>query len=241
MGYLDNTSLTVDAILTKRGRQLLAQGALNITKFAVSDDEVDYRLWDQNHAGGTNFYGEAIEKLPVLEAFADESQMMRHKLITLPRGSLRLPVIGIGVSSINLATSETITLNPRVLNDSSIVQSYTLVLDNSKVATVTPLGFTAEEGDLRGALRGVAGGTSPVISTGGTIGDPSDERISITKFGASFRITGKSLIRTTTSTITIFGNDTGGSVTIPITVSADSGIEGVTVGVAAPGSGTSTL
>lgn len=34
MGYLDNTSLTVDAILTKKGRQLLSEGALEITKFA---------------------------------------------------------------------------------------------------------------------------------------------------------------------------------------------------------------
>ena len=240
MGYLDNTSLTVDAILTKRGRQLLAQGALNITKFAVSDDEVDYRLWDQNHAGGTNFYGEAIEKLPVLEAFADESQMMRHKLITLPRGSMRLPVIGIGVSSINLSTSETITLNPRVLNDSSIVQSYTLVLDNSKIATVAPSAVPiSAAGALSPAAAAAAlSGLSPV---GGTVGDPDDERISVTKVGGTFTITAKSLIRTTTSTITIFGNDTGGSVTIPITVSADSGIEGVTVGVAAPGSGTSTL
>lgn len=213
MGYLDNTSLTVDAILTKRGRQLLSQGALNITKFAVSDDEIDYRLYDPAHGNGTNYYGEAIEKLPLLEAFADESQMMRHKLISLPRGTNRLPIIGAGVSSLNLSVGESISLIPRVINDTSIVQTYTLILDNSKIATITPSTVA----------------TGGVGETGGTVGDPNDERISVTKFGTSFLITAKSLITTTDSTITIFGNDTGGSVTIPITVNADSGIDGTPI------------
>ena len=46
MGYLDNSSITVDAILTKKGRELLAKGdgSFQITKFALSDDEVDYNL-----------------------------------------------------------------------------------------------------------------------------------------------------------------------------------------------------
>ena len=34
MGYLDNSVVTVDAILTNKGRQLLAQGNFNITQFA---------------------------------------------------------------------------------------------------------------------------------------------------------------------------------------------------------------
>ena len=44
MGYLDNSSITVDAILTKRGRELLARndGSFQITQFALGDDEVDY-------------------------------------------------------------------------------------------------------------------------------------------------------------------------------------------------------
>ena len=46
MGYLDNSTITVDAILTKRGRELLAQcrgttSGFNITRFALADDEVD--------------------------------------------------------------------------------------------------------------------------------------------------------------------------------------------------------
>jgi len=247
MGYLDNTTLTIDAILTKRGRQLLSRGNLNITKFSISDDEVDYRLYDPSHGNGSNYYGEAIEKLPMLEAFADETQMMRHKLITLPRGTTRLPVIGIGISSISLTTGESITITPRVTNDTTIRQSYTITLDNSKIATITPSGVTLSDasaafpatrtgGDGTGRFSSGDRGLS-VIETGGTSGDPSDERISVTKFGATFTITGKSLLRTTTSTITIFGNETGGSVTIPITVNVDSLIEGVSIGTdTGPGS-----
>ena len=42
MGYLDNKSITVDAILTKRGRELLSRndGSFQITQFALSDDEL---------------------------------------------------------------------------------------------------------------------------------------------------------------------------------------------------------
>ena len=84
MGYLDNTSVTVDAILTKRGRQLLAQGtnAFQITKFALADDEIDYTLWNTDHPNGSDYYGIVIQNTPLLEAFPDETQSMKYKLLT---------------------------------------------------------------------------------------------------------------------------------------------------------------
>ena len=89
MGYLDNTSVTVDAILTKRGRELLARGdgSFRITQFALADDEVDYTLFNENHPNGSQYYGEAIENMPLLEAIPDENNIMIHKLVTLPRGT----------------------------------------------------------------------------------------------------------------------------------------------------------
>ena len=44
MGYLNNQVITVDAILTKKGRELLAKndGSFRITQFALADDEIDY-------------------------------------------------------------------------------------------------------------------------------------------------------------------------------------------------------
>ena len=83
MGFLNNTSQTIDAILTKRGRERLGQtGQLNITKFALADDEVDYALWDPSHPNGTNSYGTVIENMPVLEPVQDQSLSLRYKLVT---------------------------------------------------------------------------------------------------------------------------------------------------------------
>ena len=120
MGYLNNQIITVDAILTKKGRELLAKGdgSFNITQFALSDDEVDYTLYNPNHPSGSAFYGEAIENMPLLEAFPDESQMMKYKLVTLPRQTAKMPILagsGIGpLLKIPQLSSETIT--PETLN-----------------------------------------------------------------------------------------------------------------------------
>ena len=85
MGYLDNSSITVDAVLTKKGRDILSKGgeAFKITKFSLSDDEVDYSLWNPLHPSGSNYYGKVIENMPILEAIIDESQAIRYKLISI--------------------------------------------------------------------------------------------------------------------------------------------------------------
>ena len=82
MGVLDNTSVTVDAILTKKGREKLAkgEGQFRITKFALGDDEIDYNLYDVTHPNGSNFYGEAIENMNLLEAVPDQNLSLRFKL-----------------------------------------------------------------------------------------------------------------------------------------------------------------
>ncbi len=89
MAYLNNSVVTVDAILTKKGRELLARGdgSFRPTQFALSDDEIDYTLYNVTHPSGSSYYGEAIENMPLLEAFPDETQIMKYKLVTLPRGT----------------------------------------------------------------------------------------------------------------------------------------------------------
>ena len=66
MGYLNNTVVTVDAILTDTGRQLLAQqnGQFRITQFALADDEIDYTLYNPTHPSGSAYYGQAIVNMP---------------------------------------------------------------------------------------------------------------------------------------------------------------------------------
>ena len=212
MGYLDNTSLTVDAILTKKGRQLLSEGALEITKFALADDEVDYRLWDSAHSLGTNYYGQAIENMPLLEAFANENQMMRYKLISLPKNTTKLPLVQVGQTSVShnrpgLSTTLTPTT---VIANGNRSAGYTCILSNSAIASISV----------------APGGTIDQESTFSAIGDDAASSVSV--MGTKFILTSKTVTVDTSTTITIVGNETGGSVTIPYTVKKDPELDIVT-------------
>ena len=101
MGYIDNSTVTLDAVLTKKGRELLAaNGGLNITSFALADDEVDYTLYQPNHPRGSAYYDIAIRNTPIMEAVTDETQLLKHKLVTLSSGITSIPVISLGQTSI---------------------------------------------------------------------------------------------------------------------------------------------
>ncbi len=87
MGYLNNTSRVLDAILTKKGREILSSGGdFEVTKFALGDDEIDYALWDTTHTKGTDYYGAVIDNLPALEPFNDPSEIMKYKLVSRTDG-----------------------------------------------------------------------------------------------------------------------------------------------------------
>mgnify|MGYP003665538017 FL=1 len=97
MGYLDNSSITVDAVLTKKGREILKNGgSINITHCTVSDTGVDYRLWNTDHPSGSAFYGEAIENLPMLEASVHAEYNLRNRLISLNQNTVAIPALVIG-------------------------------------------------------------------------------------------------------------------------------------------------
>jgi len=81
MGLLDNDTVIVDAILTKLGRQKLANGEpLGITQYAFGDTGVDYTLYNAEHPSGSSAYGSAITSLPMLEAVPDDNVFLRFKL-----------------------------------------------------------------------------------------------------------------------------------------------------------------
>ena len=118
MGYLNNQVVTVDAILTTKGRELLAKndGSFRITQFALADDEIDYTLYNPQNQNGSSFYGEAIDGMPLLEAFPDQNQIMKYKLATLPRGTAVLPVLDLGFASITLRQGASLSITPQTLN-----------------------------------------------------------------------------------------------------------------------------
>ena len=211
MGYLDNSSVTVDAILTKKGRELLAKGrnSFRITQFALADDEVDYDLWNPDHPLGTSYYGTIIENMPIVEAVPDETQMLKYKLITLPKKTTKIPVITIGNTSITLvAEGDTATITPNTSNFSggNATLGYTAILSNSDVADIR----VAPGGDLQNSVLP----TAPRF-----IGDNEDAQ-SVAVAGRGFIIRAKRQISKQTATITIIGNEKGGSATINLTVNA---------------------
>jgi hypothetical protein len=102
MGFINNTSYILNAVLTKKGKRYLAKsdGKFNITKFALADDEIDYTLWDTAHPKGTDYYGAVLESTPMLEPCIDPEVVMKYKLITMPVGTKALPYIS-NVSPLN--------------------------------------------------------------------------------------------------------------------------------------------
>jgi hypothetical protein len=203
MGYLDNTSLTVDAILTKKGREKLASGqGLNITQFALADDEIDYSLYEPAHPLGTAYYDVAIKNMPVIEANPDETQVMKYKLVTLPKNTTRIPVVEFGVPNISVnQRSGEVSLSPTTSPAGNRTMGYTLVLANKNAGDIIGEGITSDVG------------TVPVF-----IGDDVSATAAIAK-GLGFKfIPNPSLTSTIRTTITVYGNETGGSQTIPITV-----------------------
>ena len=106
MGYLDSTAVTVDAVLTKKGREILARGGnLDITHFSATDTGVDYRLWNPDHPSGSAFYGEAIENLPNFEANVHSEYTLRNRLISLNQNTIAIPALeASGLNGTNLHT-----------------------------------------------------------------------------------------------------------------------------------------
>tara|TARA_Y100000004_G_scaffold193065_1_gene254825 strand:+ start:1316 stop:2008 length:693 start_codon:yes stop_codon:yes gene_type:complete len=214
MGYLDNTQVIVDAVLTKRGRELLARndGSFRITQFALADDEIDYSLYNEFHPNGSQFAGEAIENGTLLEAFPDENNIMIHKLVTLPRGTTKLPIVTANVSKVQLSLGSTVNVNPTTLNF------------GGQANLKEPSGYMATIADRRLLQAFVGVGQKGRVSARRPF---SDSALSETIKGTSFSLTAinsTSLFGSNaklTTTITLEGIDSGARTTIPVEISKE--------------------
>jgi len=214
MGYLNNTTVTVDAILTKKGRELLARndGSFRITQFSLADDEIDYTLYNPFHPSGSAFYGEAIENMPILEAFPDETQVMKYKLLTLPRGTAKLPVLEVGYTTITLKQGAALSITPQTLNY--------LGADTTFEAS----GYTATIGDSR--VLSVFQGTGVNTTDAATLNSTSTigTNVSRTVIGTTINLTATTVntlfgtSNTLNTILTITGRDSGARLTIPLNI-----------------------
>ena len=117
MGFLNSNTQVVDAILTRYGRDKLASGqSLGISRFALSDDGVDYDLWNTAHNSGSGNFGEAIENMPVLEAFPDEEAIMTYRLENGPRNIQRKEMIYFTSREILVHPGESAEIIPKMAN-----------------------------------------------------------------------------------------------------------------------------
>ena len=96
MAFLDNSGdIILDAVLTDTGRQRLARGdgSFKIVKFALGDDEINYGSYNKAHSSGSAYYDLEVLQTPVLEAFTNNTSLMKSKLVSIPRTNLLyLPV-----------------------------------------------------------------------------------------------------------------------------------------------------
>ena len=218
MGYLNNSVVTVDAILTDKGRELLAKndGTFRITQFALSDDEIDYTLYNPNNPSGSAFYGQAIENLPLLEAFPLVTQEMKYVLTTLPRGTAKMPVLDLGYSAITLKQGASLAITPQTLNYLG------------GLTTTETNGYTATISDVRvlSTFNGVGINTPDAIALNSTT--TIGTNVSKTVVGTTINMTATTVNTLFGSnnilqaTLTVVGRDSGARITIPVTITKTS-------------------
>lgn len=207
MGYLNKATVTVDAILTKKGRELLSRGrsAFNITRFSVADDEIDYGLFNPAHPLGTEYYGSAIENMPIVEASPDETQNLRYKLVTFTRGRNTIPLMGSLPESIELTYSSTsdvgIDITPTTAENLNNQLGYTAILFDGDAAMITGTGING------------TGGTVP------NYGYVSENAAVVV--GQTFRIMPRNVVTQTSTQLTIVGNVTGATKTIAVVINPE--------------------
>jgi hypothetical protein len=216
MGYLNNQVVTIDAILTTKGRELLAKndGSFRITQFALADDEIDYTLYNPTHPSGSSFYGEAIQNMPLLEAFPLETQIMKYKLATLPRGTAKLPVLNLGYSAVTLVQGASLAITPQTLN----------YLGNTQGFETSGYSATISDVRLMSTFTGIGINTPAAVASNSTSTTTLGVNVSQTVIGSQINLratTVNTLFGANTqlsATLTVVGLDSGARLTIPITI-----------------------
>jgi len=214
MGFLNPEEQIVNATLTKKGRELLAKGdgRFKISKFAISDDEIDYSQWNTDHVSGSDWYGEVIEASPIFEALPDETIVMRYKLVTLPKGSTSIPYVVVSPAFMSLTYLARGIVKPSTLNGgpgyNDANGGYTCILHNKSIASLR-------------ATRVAPGQTPRNLQISEAF---NDETAVNSEFavGLEFEIVAKNVTNiaaaSRTSLITVYGNESGTSAVLTLTI-----------------------
>jgi hypothetical protein len=178
----------------------------------LADDEIDYTLYNPSHPSGSAFYGEAIEAMPIIQAYPNDQEILKYKLITLPRGTAKIPVISIGYNNIALKQGASLSITPQTLNYLGAT------------STFEQSGYVATIGDVRttAAFNGIGINTpeATALNTTTTVGTT----VSKTVIGTTINITGTTINTlfgsntTLYTTLVVTGRDSGARVSIPVQI-----------------------
>ena len=165
------------------------------------------------HPSGSAYYGEAIDGMPLLEAFPDESQIMKYKLATLPRGTAKLPVLDVGYTAISLQQGAQLAITPQTLN----------YLGNDQVFETAGYAATIADVRLLNTFNATGINTQAAADANATSTTTIGTNVSSTVVGTQINLRA-STVNTlfacigSLSTLTVTGLDSGARITIPITI-----------------------
>jgi hypothetical protein len=149
MGLLDSSTLTVNAILTTRGRELLStKGSVDITKFALSDEEIDYTLHDRKHASGTNSFGVILDNTTILEASPNRSKLDSYLVDGLNSEGKPQETSDIILSRLNYSGVDwgvEIGIQPKTLGVFKDIEEYIFTIENTNVVRFNKYKKTTDE------------------------------------------------------------------------------------------------
>lgn len=150
MAFQDNSGdIILDVVLTDEGRRRLAKGdgSFSVVKFALSDDEINYELFETGST--TALQDLSILQTPVLEAFTNNMSSMKSKLLSLPDNQLfYLPLLKINTSA-NLQVQTHAAGNFVVLVDQNTT-------DNKPLGNTTSIGYDISGIPNQGMIFGVS-------------------------------------------------------------------------------------
>ena len=152
--------------------------------------------------------------MPIIQAFPNSTEIMKYKLITLPRGTAKLPVIDVGYSNITIKQGASLSITPQTLNYLGAT------------STFEQSGYVATIGDVRtmSAFNGVGINTPDATALNATGTITIGTNVSKTVIGTSINLTATTVNTlfgsntTLYTTLTIIGRDSGARIQIPVQV-----------------------
>ena len=148
MAFLDNSGdIILDAVLTEVGRRRMANGNFSVTKFALSDDEINYGLYQINHPSGSGYEDLEILQTPILEATTE---------VNLFTGLLSL-------SNLNILYMPDLLMNEKLTDAVKMKNNTVYVSVNSETQLAVDTGF----GSGYNVLAGQTGGGNVIIVESG--------------------------------------------------------------------------